>query len=290
MKAGKMPGGCFKKEECDTYCADESHADECANFAIEAGFMNAEEAEMYKKTGGKGPGNCKGKEECEAYCDDPANQEGCFEFAKEKGLIPEAELQEIKAGSQKFQEGLQQATPEILDCIKSKVGSEAFSKMQAGGMPSREAGNAMGSCFGSLMKPPSGAGGGGQAGPPAGYEGSQKSPTAEDIQKMVPPGVEITPEMMKNGPPSQEQIQNIIQQKTQEEMQKRGVPSGSQGVPSVGTQSAPPSVSGGGSYGPSPEEIQKMIPKNIPTGPSGSYGPPAGEASPPTVIPSGPQK
>ena len=265
MKAGKMPGGCFKKEDCDAYCADESHADECANFAIEAGFMSPEEAEMYKKTGGKGPGNCRSKESCEAYCDDPANQESCFNFAKEKGLISEEELQEIEAGAERFNEGLQMATPEVIDCIKSKVGEQAFSKMQSGGMPSREAGEAMGSCFGSLMKPPQG-GEGGEYGPPEGYDESQGPPSAEDIQSMVPEGVEITPEMMKNGSPSQEQIQNIIQQKTQEEMQKRG---------------APTQGESGGSYGPSAEDIQNMIPQNIPTGPSGSYGPPAG-------IPSGP--
>ena len=273
MKAGKMPGGCFKKEECDTYCADSSHTDECANFAIEAGFMKPEEVEMYKKTGGKGPGNCKGKEECETYCDDPDNQETCTNFAMEKGLIPEAELQEMKAGAQKFNEGLQMATPEVLDCIKSKVGESAFSKMQAGGMPTRDAGEAMGSCFGSLMKPPSGGEGGGY-GAPEGYDTSKGLPSAEDIQKMVPEGVEVTPEMMKNGPPSQEQIQNMIQNKVQEEMQKRGAPSGGMGVPSIGTQSASPSTPNGGSYGPSQEEIQNMIPKNIPTGPSGSYGPP----------------
>ena len=274
MKAGKMPGGCFKKEDCDAYCSNESNSEECANFAIEAGFMSAEEAEMYKKTGGKGPGNCKGKEECESYCDDPANQETCFNFAKEKGLISEEDLQEMESGAERFNEGLQMATPEVIDCIKSKVGEQAFSKMQAGGMPSREAGDAMGSCFSSMMRPPDGGEGGdygppnGEAGPPEGYDESQGPPSAEDIQKMVPEGVEITPEMMKNGPPSQEQIQNIIQQKTQEEMQKRG---------------APPQGESGGSYGPSAEDIQNMMPKNIPS------GPPAGtQYGPPTVIPSGP--
>ena len=104
MKAGKMPGGCMRKEECDAYCSDESHMDECVNFAMEAGFMKPEEVEMYKKTGGKGPGGCKSKESCEAFCDDPANEETCFNFAKEKGLIPEEDLQKMQEGKAQMQQ------------------------------------------------------------------------------------------------------------------------------------------------------------------------------------------
>lgn len=284
MKAGKMPGGCVKKEQCDTYCADDSHIEECANFAIEAGFMKPEEVEMYKKTGGKGPGNCKSKEACEAFCDDPANEEACFNFALDKGLIPEAELQEMKAGQAQFKQGLEMATPEVLDCIKSQVGSDNLAKMQAGGMPSKQAGAAMGSCFSQLMKGPGGAGGG-AGGPPAGFE--KGPPSAEDIQKMVPPGVEITPEMMKNGPPSQDQIQGIIQQKMQVEMEKRGAPSGSGSggvVPAMPSGAGLPAGQGGP---PSAQDIQNMIqqntPKNIQTGPPAGtqFGPPAGTPSVP---------
>lgn len=89
MKAGKMPGGCKGKDECEAYCGNESNMEECANFAMEAGLMKPEEVETFKKTGGKGPGDCKGKEQCEAFCNDQANQEICFNFAKEHNLIPE---------------------------------------------------------------------------------------------------------------------------------------------------------------------------------------------------------
>ena len=127
-----MPGGCKGKDECQNYCQDSTHADECANFAIEAGFMKPEEAEMFKKTGGKGPGGCKGKNECESFCNDPANQEQCFKFASEKGLIPEAQVKEMKEGMAQFQQGLNMATPEVLDCIKSSVGEDRFEKNEIG--------------------------------------------------------------------------------------------------------------------------------------------------------------
>lgn len=281
MKAGKMPGGCKDKAGCDSYCKDDAHVEECGNFAIEAGFMKPEEAEMFKKTGGKGPGGCKGKDECESFCNDPANQEQCFKFASDKGLIPEAQVKEMKQGMAQFQQGLNMATPEVLDCIKSSVGEDRFEKMKSGGIPDKSVGEAMGQCFAKLMKGP----GGFEGGVPAGFEGKNGPPSAEDIQKMIPKGVnvspemlkkgppsaediqkmlpkgvEVTPEMMKNGPPSQEQIQNIIQQKVKEQMEKSGAPSGGGSFgPPAGTNFGPPT---GTKFGPS--------------GGSGESGPPAG--------------
>ena len=243
MKAGKMPGGCKNKNECESFCSQDANAEACASFALEAGLMKPEEAEMFKKTGGKGPGGCRGKEQCESFCNDSANQEECFNFASEKGLIPEDKIKEMKEGMAQFQQGLDMATPEVLECIKSKVGAERFEKMKSGGLPDRSVGEAMGDCFSQMMKPPAGFEGGppdGETGPPEGFENMKGPPSAEDIQKMLPKGVEVTPEMMQKGPPSQTDIQNIIQKKVQEEMQKQGAPpSGSFGPP-AGTQFGPP--------------------------------------------------
>ncbi|MBI2630761.1 hypothetical protein HYW73_00900 [Candidatus Nomurabacteria bacterium] len=89
VKKGVKPPACRGKEECDQYCSEETHLEECINFATAAGFMSEEEAEMVKKTGGQGPGGCRGKEECDAFCGDPNNQETCLNFAEEHGLISE---------------------------------------------------------------------------------------------------------------------------------------------------------------------------------------------------------
>lgn len=98
IKKGAIPPSCRGKEECDVYCSQEEHIEECMEFAIAAGFMSAEDAEMARKTGGKGPGGCMGKEECEAFCNNPTNQQTCFDFAKEHGLISEEELQRMGPG------------------------------------------------------------------------------------------------------------------------------------------------------------------------------------------------
>ena len=99
------PGGCKGKGECEAYCDDPNHSEECISFAEKAGFMSQEEAEMARKMGGSGPGGCKGKEECESYCNAPEHNEECFNFASERGLIPPEELEEMKKGMEMMREG-----------------------------------------------------------------------------------------------------------------------------------------------------------------------------------------
>lgn len=260
LKAGKMPGGCKTKEDCENFCSSEDNTEACANFALEAGLMKPEEAEIYKKTGGKGPGNCRSQKSCEAYCNDPEHGEECLNFAKDKGLIPPEQLKEMEEGATKFKEGLEQAPPEVTECIGKRIGASKFEKMRTGGLPSKEAGQAMSECFQEVMSKniPEGV-----SVPPGGFT---KPPTEEEIKKMTPEGVEVSPEMLKKGPPSKEDIQNIIERKTREEMQKYNAPpagwtpGGSGSVPPAGNSSPP----AGGP--PSTEDIQKMIPKNIPEG------------------------
>ena len=168
---GESPGGCQAKEECEAYCADESHVEECIQFAQKAGLMTEEEMEMFRKTGGKGPSGCRSKEECDAFCNNPANQETCFQFALDHGLIPQEELQKIKEGTARLKEGLAQANPETLECIKSVAGKENLEKIKAGTfLPTREIGDQIGACFEQHMGPPG-------EGPPEGLpEGSPEGP------------------------------------------------------------------------------------------------------------------
>ena len=93
---GKLPGGCTRKESCDAYCGVETHINECSDFAVKAGFMTKEEAEMMKKTGGKGPGNCKSREACDAYCKDEAHIDECIDFAVKAGFLSAEEAEMAK--------------------------------------------------------------------------------------------------------------------------------------------------------------------------------------------------
>ncbi|MDO8600121.1 MAG: LamG-like jellyroll fold domain-containing protein [bacterium] len=130
MRQGESPGGCTSKEQCENYCFEENHTDECITFAEKAGVMSAEEATMARKVGGKGPGGCRSKTQCEAYCE--ANSEECFNFAQEHGLISEDDLQEMREGMARFREELDKMPPEAVQCMKDAAGEENFNKMLAG--------------------------------------------------------------------------------------------------------------------------------------------------------------
>ncbi|HEX9722064.1 MAG TPA: hypothetical protein VGA53_02265 [Candidatus Paceibacterota bacterium] len=159
MARGEMPGGCRSREECEAYCSQDSHTEECVTFFQKAGFMTAEEAEMFRKTGGRGPGDCKGREECDAFCNNPENQKECFAFAKEHDLIPEEELHNIEEGLTRFHEGFQHAPPEVAQCLKDTIGEDVLAKIEAGTfLPNRELGEHMQKCFENFM-PASPAGG-----------------------------------------------------------------------------------------------------------------------------------
>ncbi len=96
IRKGVKPPQCRGKGECDAYCAEPAHTNECIQFAVAAGFMTEKEAEMAKKTGGKGPGGCTGKDACEAFCGNPDNQETCFNFAKDNGMLSEEDLRNFE--------------------------------------------------------------------------------------------------------------------------------------------------------------------------------------------------
>ncbi|MBI2463026.1 MAG: hypothetical protein HYV65_02215 [Candidatus Spechtbacteria bacterium] len=154
IRKGVNPPACRGREQCDIYCQEPEHTEECINFAEAAGFMSSKDAEMARKTGGKGPGGCSGQNECEQFCQNPENQETCFLFAKEHGLISEEDLQKMNEGARQIQESLNQAPPEVRDCLVQAVGQNKLDKILSGeGMMSSDLGDKMRVCFESMMPP-----------------------------------------------------------------------------------------------------------------------------------------
>lgn len=171
IKKGAKPPACKGKEDCDVYCGQDEHFEECMNFAEAAGFMTAEEAAMARKTGGKGPGGCKNKDECDAFCKNPDNQETCFNFAKDNGMISEEDLKRMEEGQKQMQESLQQAPPEVIECLNSKLGGDEMAKIKNGtAVPSQKVGDTMGDCFKEFMPRPE------EGSPPPGQNGEMMPP------------------------------------------------------------------------------------------------------------------
>jgi len=147
IKQGIKPPACKGEQECQAYCAQESHVEECIKFGEATGMMKPEDAAMMRKTGGKGPGGCIGKEACQVFCDNPDNQETCFQFGKDNGMIPEADLKKMEEGQQKMRESFSQIPQEVLDCISSSLGADVVEKMKNGSMVPQKAGETIGQCF-----------------------------------------------------------------------------------------------------------------------------------------------
>lgn len=148
LKKGVKPPQCQGKKECDIYCSEEEHFEECTKFAEAAGFISPEDAVMVRKTKGKSPGNCKGKEECDVFCKKPENQEICFNFALENGFIPEEELEKMREGMKGLKEGLETAPPKVLECLKANLGREIIEKIRAGALiPGPQIGEQTRKCF-----------------------------------------------------------------------------------------------------------------------------------------------
>lgn len=184
VKKGVKPPACRGREECDKYCAEEGHMDECVTFAEAAGFMKPEEAAMARKTGGKGPGGCTNKETCDAFCNNTDNQETCFNFGRDNGMIPPEELKKMEEGKQQFSQSINQAPPQVIECISGLVGADRLEKFKSGAvMPSRDIGDKIGGCFRQVMSQggPGGPGEGGMV-PPAGQTGPGGCKTAEECQ------------------------------------------------------------------------------------------------------------
>lgn len=102
VKSGvKFPGNCKSKNECEQYCENTAHMEECIAFAEKTGMISGEELAMAKKflpliRSGKTPGGCARKEQCETYCEEPEHMDECLSFAEKNGLIPPEELADAR--------------------------------------------------------------------------------------------------------------------------------------------------------------------------------------------------
>lgn len=214
IKKGVRPPPCGGKDECDVYCGEESHFEECLNFAEAAGFIAPEEAEMARKTGGKGPGGCMGREECEAFCENPDNQQICFNFAREHDLLSQEDLRQMEEGKQQLLQGIDNAPPEVKSCLENIINIEGLRSGAV--MPTEDMGGAMRSCFEQFMPKPE------EFGPPGFEEGMMPL----DGMMPPPPGEFQPPEgELPEGfqPPAgfEEEFKEQFQQQYQQEFEKR---------------------------------------------------------------------
>lgn len=97
------PGGCHGREECDAYCSQPEHGEECFQFAKTNGLIPQEEIQMMEREmeiirkldqgDMGGPGGCQNREECDAFCRNPENMEECMKFSGDQGIRDPIEME-----------------------------------------------------------------------------------------------------------------------------------------------------------------------------------------------------
>ncbi len=127
-KSGEMPGRCTSKDECEAYCGDDSHFEECISFASKAELISGDEAEIARKTGGKGPGGCRSRAECDSYCNTEEHADECVNFAVEKGLVSGEDARNIRGGGGQIREALgnvpAETRPQVEACLRNIFGEK----------------------------------------------------------------------------------------------------------------------------------------------------------------------
>ncbi len=158
---GKGPGGCKSKESCDAYCNDSAHQDECLAFAEKHGLIPEEQLKEMKEGMAQLRANADQLPEAAIACLKEKIGADTFEKLKRGTLTPGKQMgEQIKSCiedslgdiKEKTKEALQQATPEALSCLKEKLSSDDFTKLQNGELTSPKAGGIMKSCFAKLQE------------------------------------------------------------------------------------------------------------------------------------------
>lgn len=96
------PGKCRDQKQCEAYCEDTAHMDECLDFAERLGLLPPDELIEARKVadalraGAKLPGGCKDKAACEIYCEDLGHLAECIDFAEKAGFLTGNDLEIAK--------------------------------------------------------------------------------------------------------------------------------------------------------------------------------------------------
>ncbi|MDO8443498.1 MAG: hypothetical protein Q7S78_00710 [Candidatus Azambacteria bacterium] len=156
---GKGPGNCKSKDSCEQYCNKKDNQKECFGFAQKYNLIPADKLkEIQDGMGRLRSGLDQMPSEAMACLKDNLGesvigdiQSGNFAPGPQTGEIIKGCFDKIMPKLQaKLQQGLSQATPEALACLKNGMGEGEFEKVKSGEAPSPENGDIFRKCFESM--------------------------------------------------------------------------------------------------------------------------------------------
>lgn len=286
MKNGETPGACRSREQCESYCEDPEHAEQCLAFAERAGFMPKEEIERARtmmRDGG--PGGCRGRAQCEEFCRNPENQEACMQFAVEHGMMPPQDMERMKEMRRQFEEhgmgggahgdeqhagggeevsghGQGGGPPGIGDCVREKM----TQIIASGGMPNEGVAQDMvRDCMEQSGYKGGGPPGASQPRHEGEFDGKGDCGSEEECKKMFEHGPNT------NGPRDGMQYQQQFNDEMRKQMEKRMQEEYQKHLQGQGDQNHPP---------PPPQGSEPQQPP-----PEGNPPPPPNEPPPPPPPP-----
>ncbi len=97
-----LPGGCKTLGECESYCTQDAHVDECVAFGEKSGLIPKDKLGDMKKMvtlmdSGQTPGGCKSKQACQTYCQDTSHSSECIAFGQKMGFINQQQAQAMQS-------------------------------------------------------------------------------------------------------------------------------------------------------------------------------------------------
>lgn len=158
---GKGPGGCTSQQTCDAYCNNDTHQEECLTFAEKYNLIPEQDLKDMKEGMAQLRANADQLPEAALTC--LQEKLGADTVAKMKAgtLTPGKQMgQQIKSCienslgdiKEKTKKALEQATPEVISCLKEKLSADDFAKVQQGELTSPKAGTVMKTCFAKLQE------------------------------------------------------------------------------------------------------------------------------------------
>jgi len=243
---GKGPGNCKSKDSCEQYCNKKDNQKECFDFAQKYNLIPADKLkEIQDGMGRLRSGLDQMPPEAISCLKDKLGesvvgdiQSGNFAPGPQTGDIIKGCFDKIMPKLQaKLQQGLSQATPETLACLKNGMGEGEFEKIKNGGAPSPENGDMFRKCFESMKT----------EGVKKMKEGLQNAPP--EIRDCVQSKLGNVSEKIQNGElKGESDIQGVIQECASsfkpQGMMPKGMPSGGPptgGMPPAGMGASPPS-------------------------------------------------
>ena len=159
VQNGKTPGGCTSQDQCQAYCQDPAHRDECIAFAQQAGLIPHDQAQNLMQSNGTGPGGCTSQDQCQAYCNDSAHYQECLSFAQKNGFMNQQQTQQFQQGFAQLRAGIQNAPEQVVACLKTTLGADTVNNIENGSfVPGPDTASGVQTCFQKF---------GGQSGNPA---------------------------------------------------------------------------------------------------------------------------